>query len=237
MLNGGPLGAMEKFAEAAYQRFQAMPTDHDWENEGIVIVIESDEFEWPALGTGTYTLTSLPTLYANRRTFPPQFARWCKRHLDDIAPRFNTLAALDSFAKVALDCYITVHKGARSAYEWNEEELLLGPPYSMTDVHRLHYSIGHEPRELQDFFYRQLDTNAVAGPDVQIRARQLLPFYTLNKLNNRMDWSRQPDQFLSTINLATLEPSNFPLHGVRGHWTVRHHRQPCLLTTAKSSLT
>ena len=150
----GPLGAMEHFAEAAFQRFQTMPTDHDWENEAIVIVITSDEFDWPPLRPqpGPYVPTSVPVLYGSRKAFPPQFARWCKRQLDDIATRFNgRLDVLDLFAIAALECWSAVHRGARAAYEWNEEELLLGPPqgqYSMTDVHRLHYSIAHEPREL-----------------------------------------------------------------------------------------
>jgi hypothetical protein len=203
-----------------------------------------DSYDWPILllRPGPDSLrddTRLGWLYKHRLTFPRQFARWCKRHLDRTARDTQGLGGLDSFAKAADKCYFSVTTAAaRDVYDWNKDELVLEPPqFTLTDLHRLHYRIAHEPRELQDWFHRQLDRNVVRGPhDIQERARDLTNVYIRRDI--RVNWSQARDRW-PTRDPATLVTSNFPLEGVRadGHWTVRHHRQPFFLTIAKSSLT
>lgn len=205
-----------------------------------------DSTDWPILllQSGTDTLsdfTWLAWLYERRQVFPRQFARWCKRHLDPTAENTQGLGALNVFAKAANQCYFSVTTAAaRKNYDWNKDELILRPyQFTLTDLHRLHYRIAHEPREVQDFYYRQLDRIAVAGPaDIQERARYLLNIHIRKGDDIRINWSRAPDCWPAR-DPATLVTSDFPLQGVRadGHWKVRHRRQPCLLTIAKPSLT
>jgi hypothetical protein len=205
-----------------------------------------DSFDWPILllQPGPHTLrpgSRLPWLYQGCKGFPRQFARWCKRHLDPTARDYNGLGALDSFATAASTCYFSVKPAAaRNIFDWDKDELLLAPPqFILTDLHLLYYLIGHESPALQNYFHRQLDRNVVARPpDIQDCAKTLKNIYMLRRQDPRTDWSLMDDCW-QTKDPASLVTSNYPLQGVRadGHWTVRHRRQPCLFTTAKTSLT
>lgn len=201
-----------------------------------------DSFDWPILllqpGPDIVTPgTPLEWLYVHRNDFPRQFARWCKRHLDPTARDYAGLGALNSLATAAQGCYYAVRTDARWVYDWNKDELLLRPPtFRLTGLHRLHYQIAHEPRELQDYFHRQLDRYAVTGPDLQMRVNQLRAAYILHGHDGRINWSLMADYY-PTTNPATIVTRNFPLQGIDGHWTVRQHQQTCLLTTAELLLT